>query len=204
MKEMEREDRYRIELMRLVSLLADFQDKSTNFMVLGIIGSIMVVIPLVLIFVTFYSAMNFYSSLLASVFLVYFGFFVLYYAFLRKRKFKRSFDKYLEMVSSESLLSSSDYQRLLNSIRNELVHSLEKEGEDKKYPSEEEIKNRRVELDSLTQEVKNLEKRKMELYQVIMTYNKDIAELEQKSGIVRRKAVRRNLDGSSQPDDYPR
>jgi len=198
------EERFKVELFRLISLLADFQDKSTNFMILGIIGSIVLVIPIVLILMTFYSPLTSINSVLASVSFSYVGLFFLYWAYMRKRRLKKSFDKYLELVSSESLLSTSDYQRLLNSIRDEIVHSIEQEGERKEHPSEEEIKNRKVELDSLAKDVKNLEKQKVELYQTIMEYNKIIAELQQKSGIVRRRVVRRNADGSSQPDDYPR
>lgn len=178
---MSREKRDRIELYRTLALLSDYFDKSTRFLFFGILGSILVTIPLSMYFSVFFETPSLITGIMIPFIIGYVGLVFWFYANRFRRQSKRALDNYMGMILEGSLISDPEYERLLTNVRNEIVHSVERITQEPKVsPSREEINRRKKKLNLIRHQIKQAQRRREQLEKQTLLFEKTVAMLERK------------------------
>lgn len=116
----ESEDRLRIDVLRQISYLAEYIDRSNYLSQISIAGLVAVVLGGALYFS---HTLNFTMSIV----MVYCGLTLFAYTFWQRRRFKTAFLEASERIFERTLARSSDYEKVVRDLRdrtNELVVEL--------------------------------------------------------------------------------
>jgi len=160
-------------------VLSDYLDKSTRITLFTVLGGILLVIPVSIYLSMFLEPLPSFQGLVAIFTTMYLSMIFIYYATRLRKRNKKNVDKYLEMISQETLLSYSEYEKLLTSLRNELAHSVEETVREKRVsPTKEEIERRKKELKAIENEISYYEQRKADLQEQLKTFQRSIAKAQ--------------------------
>lgn len=178
---MDKERRARFELYRTIALLSDYFDKSTRFMLFGILGSVLIAVPISMYISIVFEAPSPLIELVVPITIAYMGFAFLLYANRYRRQSKKTLDNYMDMIQKDSLISDPEYQKLVSAVRNEIRHSIETTIEKPRvFPSKGEIIRRNVRLEHIRRNIDGAEHRKQELFVQTKTLEMTVAMLERR------------------------